>query len=517
MEGPLPEPHEKLAASLDALKALQADGRRVFRSSEFGRTDRERLIRNGFLQDVVKGWVISASPGARDGDSTPWFASFWEFCAHYCRERFGDNWHLSPEQSLLLHAGNTVIPGQVIIYTPMGTNNTISLPFKTSLYDLKQKEMLPRSDILEIDGLRACAVPIALIKVPESFYQRYPVEAQVVLSRISDASDVLRHLLAGGHSAVAGRLAAAFRRTGKSDIADDIVSAMKAADYSVRENDPFEPDQSFADITSSTAPIVARLQAFWKAHRQAVIDAFPSPPGVPNDRERYLKAVDEIYKSDAYHSLSIEGYRVTPELIDRVRSGAWDPEDLEADRESRDALAARGYWQAFQIVKTDVAKVVAGTAPGDLVRRTHRDWYRELFQPYVAAGLIGAEALAGYRNDPVFLRMSRHVPPRSEAVRDAMPALFDLVSEESEPSVRAVLGHWLFGYIHPYPDGNGRIARFLMNVMLASGGYPWTVIRVEDRDAYLAALEAASVECDIEPFSRFIAERVQWSMEQSAA
>ena len=70
-----------------------------------------------------------------------------------------------------------------------------------------------------------------------------------------------------------------------------------------------------------------------------------------------------------------------------------------------------------------------------------------------------------------------------------MPALFDLLEQEPEPGVRAVLGHWLFGYIHPYPDGNGRMARFLMNAMLASGGYPWTVIRVEDRNAYLAALD----------------------------
>jgi Fic family protein len=35
--------------------------------------------------------------------------------------------------------------------------------------------------------------------------------------------------------------------------------------------------------------------------------------------------------------------------------------------------------------------------------------------------------------------------------------------------------------VHPYPDGNGRMARFLMNPMLASGGYPWTVVRMEDR------------------------------------
>jgi hypothetical protein len=38
-----------------------------------------------------------------------------------------------------------------------------------------------------------------------------------------------------------------------------------------------------------------------------------------------------------------------------------------------------------------------------------------------------------------------------------------------------------------YMDGNGRIGRFLMNVMLASGGYPWTVIPVSDRNAYMNA------------------------------
>ena len=96
-----------------------------------------------------------------------------------------------------------------------------------------------------------------------------------------------------------------------------------------------------------------------------------------------------------------------------------------------------------------------------------------------------------------------------------MPALFDLLESESEPSVRAVLGHWLFGYIHPYPDGNGRMARFLMNATLASGGYPWTVIRVEDRDAYLEALESASIGGDVRPFAAFIAERVRWSIDRA--
>src|SRR5215475_15658527 len=105
----MPTPNQKLAESLDVLKQLQSGGRRVFKSDDLSRTHRERLVQNGFLQEVIKGWLISSRPGARAGDSTPWYASFWEFYVRYCSDRFGGEWHLSPEQSLLLHAENTVI------------------------------------------------------------------------------------------------------------------------------------------------------------------------------------------------------------------------------------------------------------------------------------------------------------------------------------------------------------------------------------------------------------------------
>ena len=89
-------PNEKLASSLVKLEELQKTGRRIFRSAELTRLHRERLVKSGFLREVMKGWLISSSPDANPGDTTPWYASFWEFCASYCTTRFGEAWHLSP-------------------------------------------------------------------------------------------------------------------------------------------------------------------------------------------------------------------------------------------------------------------------------------------------------------------------------------------------------------------------------------------------------------------------------------
>lgn len=55
-----------------------------------------------------------------------------------------------------------------------------------------------------------------------------------------------------------------------------------------------------------------------------------------------------------------------------------------------------------------------------------------------------------------------------------MDALFDRIAEESDPRVKAVVALFLFKYIHPFPDANGRTGRFLMNALMAGAGLPWT-------------------------------------------
>ena len=256
------------------------------------------------------------------------------------------------------------------------------------------------------------------------------------------------------------------------------------------------------------SPYVARLHAMWAQFREVVIQNFPAPPGLPEDKNAYMKAITEIYAQDAYNSLSIEGYRVTDGLIAKVRRAEWNPDLNCEDKERHNALAARGYYEARLQVEQSVRKILDGENPGMQIANDLQQWYQSMFSPVVRAGILSASDLFGYRRGQVYLRGSRHTPPAHEYVKECMDAFFDLLIAEPHAGVRALLGHFFFVYIHPYMDGNGRIARFLMNAMFASGGYPWTIIHVANRDRYMSALESASVGGDILPFTRFVAYEV---------
>lgn len=428
------------------------------------------------------------------------------------KDRYEDDYCVSADQSLLIHAGNDAVPHQLIIRSTKGNNGLTTLLFGTTLFTMKS----PLSTLEKIEihkGLRIPNLASAIVYCSPSLFVSNPIDVRTAYSLITDASQLLELLLDGGHSLKAGRIVGAFRNIGQNKIADTIFKTMKSAGYDVREIDPFEERTSISLSTRERSPYVNRIRLMWFEMRKTVIAVFPKPTGIPIDKSDYLKQIEEIYITDAYHSLSIEKYRVTPELIERVKSGVWNAKENEADKQHRDAMAARGYWQAYIAVKESVAKILDGQNAGKVADDTHSDWYRELFAPSVAVGLLKPSDLSGYRNHQVYIGQSKHVPINRDGIREVMPVLFQLLEEEEEACVRAVLGHFIIVFIHPYMDGNGRIGRFLMNVMLSSGGYPWTVIPVEERDTYMNALEQASVEQNIEPFAKFIAYLVQASMD----
>lgn len=502
-------PAEKLAESLKVLQTIQKNGIVAIKSKDLSRTNKDRLITNGFIREVIRGWYIAVNPDESKGNSTSWFASYWGFCSRFLEDRFENDYCISAEQSLLLHSGNQSVPSQMIIRSIKGTNNLTQLLFNTSLFSMKS----PLSELESVEiknGLRILNLASSIVYSSPSIYVSNPVDVRTALSIVNDASEILSLLLDKGHSLKAGRIVGAFRNIGNSKIADEILKTMKSAGYDVREIDPFEEKTPIPLSSRERSPYCNRIRLMWHEMRESVINVFPKQLNTTFiDKTSCLKNIDDIYVTDAYHSLSIEKYTVTAELIERVRSGKWNLKDNEEDKKHRDAMAARGYWLAFNSVKKSIEKIIDGGDLGKILSEDHSDWFRELFSPSVTSGLLKPSDLAGYRRHQVYIGQSQHVPLNIDAVRDVMPILFELIAEEPEPSVRAVLGHFIFVYIHPYMDGNGRIGRFLMNAILATGGYKWMVIPVQKRDEYMNALELASVQQNIEPFAKFIGELVQ--------
>ena len=244
-----------------------------------------------------------------------------------------------------------------------------------------------------------------------------------------------------------------------------------------------------------------------------VLEHFPSSAG-KGDAQTYLDKAHHLYQYDAYHSLSIEGFQVTPELVARIAAGNDSDDPLLKEENNR--LAAKGYSMAHEAVLQSIGKIFNGKSPGKTVEADLPYWHSELHKPFVQVGRLSTADVAGYREKPVYIRGSSHVPPAPGlGIIDGMEAFHEALSSEPEASVRAILGHFLFVYIHPFFDGNGRIGRFLMNAMLASGGSPWTILRVTRRQTYMEALEEASVRRNIIPFTKFVAEEmaVDWSPE----
>lgn len=150
-----------------------------------------------------------------------------------------------------------------------------------------------------------------------------------------------------------------------------------------------------------------------------------------------------------------------------------------------------------------------------LVRDFWKEAITEDHQPTRRKIIVG-----NYKQHPNSVRLENGEMFDYASVTDTpilMRELIDWYKTEGKdfhPVVLAAIFHYKFVRIHPFDDGNGRVARLLLNYILLKNNFPPVVIKSNDKKNYLSALHKADLG-DIEAFSEYILKQEIWSLELS--
>ena len=503
--------NEKLAEALTEVSQYSVNNIVNFKAIKGAQ--RTLLIKAGYLKPIIRGWYLFDADiiTNKAGESALWFESIWHFLGQYLFASYGQSYWLNPEASLDLITANNALPKQLIVFNSINKQKIVELPNNMSLLVLPSKT-IPMG-ITEIHGTRVLKLEVALASLAPSIYQQNPISAQLAIE-LSDINAVAKALLTLNNVASGNRLIGAYKALGRKADSRKLETIMKSVGFSaVKAENPFAAPIFNIGLSQHRNSASMRIKILWEKFRGDVEKVFEKKTCEHNffaaPITECLHRIDTLYVTDAYHSLSIEGYIVTPELIEKVAHGDWSPLSIENDNKQKDALAAKGYYDAFQKVKALLKEVhEEGKDNLDLhylIDISLTEIVTSLFSPCVNAGLIKPQDLVGYRQGSIMIRQSKHIPPASDNLMDCMDVLKELIADEKNYAVKAILGHFFLGFIHPFPDGNGRTSRFIMNLLFLLGGYSWTVILVTKRSEYLDALEQASVYANITPFAEFLA------------
>lgn len=107
----------------------------------------------------------------------------------------------------------------------------------------------------------------------------------------------------------------------------------------------------------------------------------------------------------------------------------------------------------------------------------------------------------------------RHTFPSPAEIPALMGDFAGWLRDSPDEPGTAFAAHRRLVDIHPFNDGNGRVARLLMNLILIRAGYPPVAIRPEDRPAYIRALQKAQAGGTAEDFDALLYERLNATLD----
>ncbi|MBU1327425.1 Fic family protein [Patescibacteria group bacterium] len=224
----------------------------------------------------------------------------------------------------------------------------------------------------------------------------------------------------------------------------------------------------------------------------------PLPAELVKNLEEWLK-VELTYSSNAIEGNTLSRIE-TAEVIEKGISSVISGKPL------KDQLEAINHAKAVEFIKQL-----------STIRKSHQFITQKDILDIHKIILTGIDDnWAGkYRNTEVFVRGSNTEFPLPRLIPLEMSKFIEWLEGQQEfhPVQVAVDAHCRFVAIHPFVDGNGRTTRLLMNLILQIHGYPMTVIRNEDRTAYMNSFEIAGTKRSFEPFYKLIFSAVERSLD----
>lgn len=190
-----------------------------------------------------------------------------------------------------------------------------------------------------------------------------------------------------------------------------------------------------------------------------------------------------------YHSTTIEGNTLTlletkVVLEDKISIGG---------KSLREIYEVVNHNHAFQLIKKAIEQ------KEELNENKVKDIHEILTNNIMQGGI--------YRNSNVRITGAKHIPPTPNEMYQELRFFYEDLKQNEKtmnPIELAAWTHAEFVKIHPFPDGNGRVSRLMMNYQLMQNGFLPINIKVEDRLEYYHVLDLYATQGDLQPFIQFI-------------
>jgi hypothetical protein len=503
---------ENLANALNRARTTAIRG--IVESGSLTRQDREILQRTGHISPIMRGWYhFSNDPHPRDTRISP--EDFFRFLAIYLDTRLGEKWCFSAETSLELLLFPEKIPPRMVVTAMYSSTTVKTFPQITKLTIYEDAEAY-HPGYEQKQGLRLLPLEMALSRLPRKIWHHNPDLIAAALKSLTSTEDITWRLLQEGRQQAAGRLAGALHQAGRIGEGNDVIKRMTQAGYPMTTKiipDDKTRENHHDPLNKVEAPTLIKqnqnLTSLWLQWQSSLSHLMMISPDNKPPLLQHLATLQNLHVEDTIHSLQLSGFQPTAELIldtlatpeKNAESRGWPlleesekilsashSQPLAGSTDPMTSLACQGYVDAFKAVKRSIVRLLENEEKGKVIGEDISTWLKALVEPTTMGGFFPPETLTSYRQGKPAGHLS-HEFCQPEAIPDELERLKEHLQSYDSGIYLATMANLAIHWISPWRTGTGRLARFLMNTLLAGNGNDWSIISGTLQDVYGRAIE----------------------------